>query len=283
MKKILIIGKNSYLGKSTYNWLLKYPKSYSVDTISVRDNKWKQENFSQYDTVINFVGLAHINNIKPEMKDDFYYVNRDLIVSIAEYAKQQGVKHFIHFSSMNVYGDCCDNIYNRYEVCPTSFYGDSKLQGDFGLQALEDDDFAVALIRPPFVYGKGCSGNYNIIRKIAVKTPVFPKYKNKKSMIYIDNLCELVRLVIDNNGRGIYTPQNRQLVSTVELVSAISKANGKCVRFTNIFNFMIPMGIRMTKLMKKAFGNDYYNLSMSSSFDWEYCVVDFEESIKRTE
>lgn len=206
MKNVLILGKNSYLGESLLKYLLKYPKNYNVDIVSTLNYEWKNVDFTNYDVVIDFAGIAHINNITPDMKDLFYSINRDLTIEIGEFAKANGVKHLIYFSSMNVYGDYCNNITDKTKVNPTSFYGDSKLQGDLGLEKLEDESFVVSHIRPPFVYGKGCSGNYNTISKIAKKVPIFPDFNNKKSMIYIDNLCEFVRLIInDEAGGGFYS------------------------------------------------------------------------------
>ena len=182
---------------------------------------------------------------------------------------------------MNVYGDYCNNLSNREDVNPSSFYGDSKLQGDLGLRKLVDADFIVAHIRPPFVYGKGCKGNYKIISKIATRIPVFPTYENRKSMIYIDNLCEFVRLVVENRMDG-YLTQNKELVSTAVLVGEIARQSGRKIWFTGLFNWLVPI-IKKMKIGKKAFCDDCYNLEISSYFDFEYCVVDFCESIKRTE
>ena len=75
------------------------------------------------------------------MKSLFYRVNRDLTIEIGKYAKEQGVKHFVYFSSMNVYGDNCERITDKNTENPTSFYGDSKLQGEIGLRKLEDKNF----------------------------------------------------------------------------------------------------------------------------------------------
>ena len=217
------------------------------------------------------------------MKDLFYSVNRDLTIEIGKYAKEHGVKHMVYFSSMNVYGDYCDNICDRDAVNPTSFYGDSKLQGDLGLKKLEDESFIIAHVRPPFVYGKGCSGNYNSISRIAKKMPIFPDFKNKKSMIYVDNLCEFIRLVIDTEMGGDLTPQNKELVSTSDLVRQIVKVNGKRIWFTKLFNWFIPIGNKFTRQVRRAFADDCYEINLSDYFDWKYCVVAFEESVKRTE
>lgn len=280
---ILIIGKNSYIGKNLKAWLNQYPEKYKTSTISVRDDRWKSYDFSKFDTVINCTGVAHINNIQEDMKNLFYSVNRDLAYELGKKAKIDGVSHFIHFSSMNVYGDYCDNVLNRDSVNPTSFYGDSKLQGDLELEKLSDDLFIVSHIRPPFVYGKKCSGNFNTISKIAHLTPIFPNYKNKKSMIYIDNLCEFIRLIIDDKLGGVFTPQNKELVSTTDLVAEIAENNNKKIVFTKLFNWILKLGNKKIKIIRRAFANDCYDLSLSDYFDFKYCIVDFKESIRRIE
>lgn len=280
---ILIIGKNSYIGKNLKAWLNQYPEKYKTSTISVRDNRWKSYDFSKFDTVINCAGVAHINNIQEDMKNLFYSVNRDLVYELGKKAKNDGVSHFIHFSSMNVYGDYCDNITDRDAVNPTSFYGDSKLQGDFELEKLKNNSFVISYIRPPFVYGKDCSGNFKTISKIAHLTPIFPNYKNKKSMIYIDNLCEFIRLIIDDKKGGVFTPQNKELVSTTDLVAEIAINNNKKILFTKLFNWILKLGNKKIKTIRRAFGNDCYDLSLSDYYDFKYCVVNFQESIRRTE
>lgn len=280
---ILIIGKNSYIGKNLKAWLNQYPERYNISTISVRDDQWKNYDFSKFDTVINCVGVAHINNIKDDMKNLFYSVNRDLVFELGKKAKNDGVLHFIHFSSMNVYGDYCNNITDREAVNPTSFYGDSKLQGDLELEKLQDNSFVISYIRPPFVYGKNCSGNFKTISKIAHLTPIFPNYKNKKSMIYIDNLCEFIRLIINDKAGGVFTPQNKELVSTTDLVAEITENNNKKILFTKLFNWILKLGNKKIKTIRRAFGNDCYDLALSDYYDFKYCVVNFKESIRKIE
>lgn len=283
MKKVLILGKGSYIGEALKCWLEQYPEKYDVSIVSTLDGEWKKADFSGLDSVVDFAGIAHINHIKKSMEELFYSVNRDLTVEMGKYAKEHGVRQFVFFSSMNVYGDSCNNITDRNKVNPTSFYGNSKLQGDVGLWKLQDDSFQVASLRPPFVYGKGCTGNYNTISKIAKMTPVFPDFKNKKSMIYIDNLCEFVRLIIDDGVGGIFTPQNKELVSTADLVREIAKISNRKIWFTKLFNWCIPVGNKIIRQIRRAFGNDCYDLKLSDYYDFKYCVVDFAESVRRTE
>lgn len=283
MKKVLILGKNSYLGESLFKWLSKTPDKYDVSIVSTLDGEWKNADFNNSDAVVNFAGIAHINKITEDMRGLFYSVNADLCIEMANWAKSSGVKQFITFSSMNVYGDFVDGLTDRRKVHPTSFYGDSKLAGDEGALKLSGPGFTVASIRPPFVYGKGCKGNYNSISKLVKKTFIFPTYKNKKSMIYIDNLCEFIRLVIDDCAGGVFTPQNKELKSTYELAKAIAKASGKRIWFTSLFNWLVAIAKKPSKTVRRAFSNDYYDLSISDYYGFDYCVVDFENSVKETE
>ena len=283
MKKVMIVGKDSYIGESFKRWLDQHPDKYSTEIVNPKNGEWKEADFTQFETVVSFAGIAHINNITEKMRDLFYSVNRDLSIEIATWAKKHGVKHFIIFSSMNVYGDYCDCVTDRFAVHPSSFYGDSKLQGDIGISKLEDETFIVSYLRPPFVYGKGCRGNYNSISRIAKRTPIFPTFKNKKSMIYIDNLCEFVRLVIDERTGGVLTPQNRELVSTSDLVKEIANCHQKKIWFTGLFNWIIRPACRMTKVFKRAFANDCYSPVLSNYWDFDYCLISFKESVRRTE
>ncbi len=97
MKKILILGKSSYLGQSFFVWMKKYPLNYEVNIVSTRNYEWKKEDFSYYDVVVDFAGAAHIKKISNDMKPLFYSINRDLSIELGEYSKRNGVKHFIFF------------------------------------------------------------------------------------------------------------------------------------------------------------------------------------------
>ena len=60
MKKILIIGKNSYVGGSVKDYLEKWPRKYHIEVISARGDEWKGFDFSRFDVVFYAAGVAHI-------------------------------------------------------------------------------------------------------------------------------------------------------------------------------------------------------------------------------
>lgn len=281
MKHILITGANSYIGTSFERWVKQYD-GYEVDTVDTMNGKWKEADFSKYDTVFHVAGLAHADP-KPEMRDLYYKVNTDLAVEVAEYAKKYGAKQFVFMSSIIVYGSNNTYITKNTKPTPKNFYGDSKLQADIRLHKLNDDKFKVVSVRPPMIYGKGSKGNYPRLSKLAKKIPAFPSVKNKRSMLHIDNLCEFLRLVIENNESGIFYPQNKEYVNTAELVKTIAEVNNKKLITIGIFNPVLKLLANRMTTFNKLFGDLVYDKSMSDYMDFGYCVRDFEESIRLTE
>ena len=284
MKRVLVTGANSYIGTSLKNWLEKEPENYIVHAVNMRDASWKNEDFSKYDTIFHVAGIAHVLS-NPKMEELYYKVNRDLAIETARKAKQEGVKQFIFMSSIIVYGDSSGRkkvIYKDTVPKPSNFYGDSKLQAEEGIKLLADDTFKVVILRPPMIYGKGSKGNYPKLAKIAKTIPVFPDIDNERSMLHIDNLCQLIKLIIDNEESGLFFPQNREYVNTSRLVSLIAEVNGKKVWLTKVFNPIIKLLGLKIGLINKVFGNLVYDQKMSE-YKTEYRIRDFKESIELTE
>src|SRR5690606_2947926 len=111
---------------------------------------------------------------------------------------------------------------------------------------LMDEFFKVVILRPPMIYGKGCKGNYPKLVKLAKILPVFPNIENKRSMLHIDNLCEFIKLMIDNGENGLFFPQNKEYVKTSELVKIIAEVHGRKIRFTKLFNFLLKILLKFS-------------------------------------
>lgn len=285
-KKILITGKNSYLGNQLAEWLSKQPKMYEVVKESVRDDKWETLDLSIYDVIVHVAGIAH-QDTKKNQEKLYYKINTDLTIDIATKAKNEGVKQFIFLSSMIVYGSSSKigetkTITTETTPVPSNFYGNSKLMAEKGIQLLQSASFNVAIIRPPMIYGRNSKGNYPVLAKFAKLIPIFPDINNQRSMLYIENLTEFIRLLIDNNDKGIYSPQNKEYVKTSEMVAKIAQVNNKNIKLTSVFNPIISRMGKRIKIVDKIFGNLVYDKSISV-YKEEYQIIDFIESIQRTE
>ncbi len=290
MKKILITGANSYIGTSFEKYIQeKYAERYIVDTVDMIDGTWREKDFSEYDSVFHVAGLAHCDNGKiNEQKVKLYYVvNTDLAVETAKKAKAAGVSQFIFMSSAIVYGESAPIGRKRVitkgtPVSPKNYYGDSKVQAENGIRPLSDENFKVVILRPPMIYGKGGKGNYPLLSKIAVKTPVFPYIKNERSMLYIENLCEFVRLMVENEEQGTFWPQNKEYSNTSEMVKMIAEAHGKKIWMVKGLSWLLRLLSPATVLINKAFGSFFYEMEMSEYKD-NYRLVSLAESVNKTE
>ena len=289
MKNILITGANSYIGTSVEKWLMKEPDKYNVDTLDMQNSAWKEYDFSKYDVVFHVAGIAHadVGNVTEEQKQLYYKINRDLTIEVAKKAKLEGVGQFIFMSSMIVYSGCSETfIAKDTEPKPLNFYGDSKWQADKEIQGLNASNFKVVVLRPPMIYGKGSKGNYPELAKLATKLPVFPKVKNRRSMLHIDNLCEFVRLMIDNNESGVFFPQNAEYTNTSEMVKLIADIKEHKIIMVPGFNWAINIMKKVPgkigNLANKAFGDLAYDMKLSE-YKEDYRVNTLEESIKLTE
>lgn len=287
MKKVLITGSGSYIGTSVEKWLERVPGAYQIKTVDMKEESWREQSFAGYDTVFHVAGIAHVS-ADPKKKELYFKVNKELAIETAEKAKKDGVKQFIFMSSLIVYGNSGKVgrkrmiSYNTKEA-PVDFYGESKLQAEQGMLPLADNNFHVAVIRPPMIYGRGSKGNYPRLSKLARKLPFFPRIQNCRSMLYIDNLCEFIRLVIDHESGGIFFPQNREYVSTSEMVKAIAECHNKKMHLTVFFNPFLYACAGFVGTVNKVFGNMAYEKEMSDDWDFAYCVADFKESVKQTE
>ena len=288
MKKILITGKDSYIGVSFENYIRQFD-GYSVETVDMIDGSWRNMSFAQYDVVFHVAGIAHsdFGKISEERKSIYYKVNTDLAIETAEKAKAEGVKQFVFMSSASVYGESAPigkikRITKDTQPSPANYYGDSKVQAEKGLELLKDGDFKIVVLRPPMIYGENCKGNYPTLSKFAKKLPAFPYVKNERSMLYVGNLTEFIKLMIDNNEDGVFFPQNAEYTNTSELVKLISQVHDKHLLLVKGFSWALKIMSKFTGLVNKAFGNLTYDMELSE-YKCNYRKYSLKESIEKTE
>ena len=281
---ILIIGRNSYIGNHVDDWLSGH--GHRVEQLDVLTDEWKTFDYSPFDAIVHVAGIVH----QPQCKDwDLYKrVNADMPLSIATMARAQGVRQYIFFSTMGVYGRgkrLTPNVIDENTpLHAEGLYGKSKLMAEKGLNELQGETFRVAIVRPPSVYGKGCRGGYiSGFASVARKLPVIPRaYEDvKQSFIYIDNLSELIRLIIDKNLHGVFCPQDDKAVSANELLQVISCGIGKEYRPSALLGFFVRL-LHSIPLVNKVYGGVEYVRSLSAIDGLNYVVVPFDEGMRRT-
>jgi nucleoside-diphosphate-sugar epimerase len=280
MKKILITGPNGYIAKQCHEFLNE--KGYTVNFISVRDNNWKNASFTSYDALIHLAAFVHHRENKKNAYK-YFSINRDLTLSLAAKAKKEGIKLFIFMSTMNVYDIKHLHIITKEtKPNPQTNYGLSKWQAEERLKEFNEDNFKIAIIRPPVVYGQGCKGNYQRLSKFIKLIPIFPNIENKRSMIHIKNLCQLIYIVINHNLDGLFFPQDKEYYTINDLVKSICQIHSKKIRLIKIHS-KVQLGLnKCFKLWRKIFTDLVYSKEMSK-IDYQYHLISNEEAIKMAE
>lgn len=294
-KKVLITGAGSYIGQTFMEYAQKhYHDNFEIEELDLKDESWKEKDFSNYDIIYHVAGIAHadVGKVSEETKKKYYEVNTELAVAVAGKAKREGAKTFIFMSSMIVYGESAP--YGERKVIdvttvpqPANFYGDSKLQADVAVRELADDTYKVIVLRPPMIYGKDSKGNYRTLAKLAKKLPIFPDVDNERSMLYIENLCEFLCQIMllkpYHRNSVVLLPQNGEWTKTSDMVKEIAKASGKRIAELKGLAPAVWIGSKMPGkiggLVNKAFGNNCYKFEASFYSGLKYQNTTVKQSV----
>ena len=279
LKKVLIFGAGSYIGDSFTQYV---QGRLDVTAVDSTNDLWNEIDFCCFDSVVYLAGIAHRK--QSESGSALYFaVNRDLAFSAACKAKADGVAQFVYFSSLYAFGVTKGEITGSDFSAPEDPYGLSKFEAEQQLRTLQSETFKIAVIRPPMVYGPGCRGNFPQLVRITKTSPFIPTKKNKRSMIFIDNLAEFLAIVIEERAEGLLCPQNKEYVATSKLMEEIAKSIGKKSIRTPVLNLFIHALSPLSSSLRSAFGSLYYGADVSRvPFVREYQLVGFEESVRKS-
>jgi nucleoside-diphosphate-sugar epimerase len=253
--KILIIGKNSFIGNSIIN----YSDFDEFSSISVRDSLPKIDFLMGFDVIIHVAGIVHQKDAIS--KDVYNEINTVLSFNIARLAKEAGIKQFIFISTVSVYGkpQKPNYTFKEYSSCrPINHYGKSKLEAEKQLLEMNDQEFKIAILRMPLVYGEHVRANMQSIIKLVDKIPLLPfgKLKNKRSFLGTQNLGKYIDALILKKSQGIYVACDSKPVSTEELVKLIAKYLNKKRILVPIPKFAIKIGRKILgPIVDKLYGS----------------------------
>lgn len=256
-KKILIIGKHSYIASNFKSYLADVHPDWNVDLCGASDGEWETISFSGYNCILFLAAVVHKKE-KGISYDIYRRVNCDFPVEVAKKAKEAGVEQFIFLSSMAVFGSKVEKITHKTPPNPDSFYSRSKYEAEQELEKLTDNCFYLAIVRPPMVYGKDCPGNYGRLKKLAQWTFIFPNTKNRRSMIEIGQLCKELCNIVEKTLSGIFHVQDETYINTAQMVKQIREEFGKNTWLISWMNWILVPLTKRNRLFKKVFGNLWY-------------------------
>ncbi|MDQ7083775.1 MAG: NAD-dependent epimerase/dehydratase family protein [Sulfurovum sp.] len=268
MKKILLTGASGFVGSY---FQTHYHQLFKIETFSFLKDDFEVLDIYGVDVIVHLSALVHQMDAKAD-EEAYERVNVTQTLQLAQKAKESGVGHFIFMSTVKVYGEESENIYDEDTACyPLDDYGKSKLKAEIALQKIEEDTFNVSIIRTPIVYGYGVKANmYNLI-KLIQKVPILPLggIHNRRSMVYIGNLCAIIIAIIESEKSGIFLAKDDETLSTSDLIREITLALDK-----KMFLVSFPLFVFLLQKFKPSFYQRLY-LSLEVENSKSKKVLDF--------
>ena len=192
--------------------------------------------FQGIDTVIYTIARTHqINEKGKELEILYNKINCDAMISLAKAAQSDGVKRFIFLSSLKVLGESNfkGQPFSHSSIPrPQGPYGNSKLKAEKCLTELSRvTGLEVVIIRPPLIYGPGVKGNLGtLVRALRLRMPLpfSTLSQNRRSLVSIENLCNLIRECIINPAAPgeIFLVKDQEDISTLGVINLLSKEIG---------------------------------------------------------
>jgi GlcNAc-P-P-Und epimerase len=275
-KKILVTGGSGFIGYHLHDYLaherivnldLEEPDFAYRSTFlrgDVRDPKIVAEAIKGCDAIWNMAAAHKDFGIS---RDEYFDINEQGMRVITQAATAEGIKKFVFFSSVAVYGDSMEAQSETSIPAPSNEYGASKLAAERVLEkwASEDASREVLIIRPVLVYGERNYGNmYRLMKQICKGQYVnIGEGLNIKSVAYVKNLVEAVLYLLNHiqSGVSIYNyadePQMTSHNIGKTIATALRKKDPISLPYWLVYSLALPFD-----LIKAITGKD---LAISSN------------------
>ena len=242
--RTLLTGGSGFIG-SHFHATLPNELLVNFDLVSPKfacDSQYVAGNIRDIDRIRETLGqfkCQRILHLAAEHKDfgikrdDYFLTNEHGTRNLCQVATEFGIKEFVFYSSVAVYG--ANNVPSTEALSPqpNSAYGESKLKGEAVLKqwAAEDPTRRVIIVRPAVVYGERNVANmFRLIRQ--VKSGRYfhvGAANNVKSIAYVKNLVDATLWLMENSSPGVvtYNYADKPQISSREIANRIAEEVGR--------------------------------------------------------
>ena len=195
--------------------------------------------------IVHLAAKVHTVPKTETERQDFFQVNRDGTIHLAEAAKRCGATAFVFVSTSGVYGDllshrtCSEND----EPQPRTPYTKSKHEAEVGLLAMQSLSFPIVILRPSVMFGPGDRGNFRkMFRMLYNGFIVLPgKAKAKKSILYVEDLAATIEFAASRPEcfkQRIYNVAAPEPYTMLDMIADVEKTTRK-----KSFTLTVPTGL----------------------------------------
>mgnify|MGYP001258432079 CR=1 FL=1 len=273
---ILITGSSGFVGSHLFSFLnskghlvvghTRNSNTRKLGTIicNFLESTPAVHELKNFDAVIHLVGKVHdVEGVG--LESEYETLNHSSVIAFAKNCSEAKVKKFIFFSTiktLDINIKRNDNLEGIYSIT-------KKKAEDSLLNFSKDTDMEINIIRPSLIYGQGVKGNLRtLIRLIKLGLcPPFPETNNRKYLIHIRDLSEIVESVLGSSldTKDIITATEIKPYSTRRVLQDLRQALGKGYTTATfpygLIRFLMhaPLGIGFK--LRKLFGDDQYEIS----------------------
>lgn len=259
LKRLTVDGLKSGIIASVRCAVVKWPASIKqVQKLDLLPSTNWGDVLQGVGVLVHCAGRAHI--MEDAAKDpllEYRQINVAGTLNLAQQAAKAGVRRFIFLSSIKVNGEATEigRPYQANDIpMPQDPYAISKMEAEHGLRNLSaQTGMEVVIIRPPLVYGPGVKANFSLMIQwlmSGIPLPLGGITTNQRSLVYVENLVDLICVCIDhpNAGNQTFLVSDDEDVSTTLLLKKMSRALGCSAR---LFQFPPSLFTIIAKLIGK--------------------------------
>jgi nucleoside-diphosphate-sugar epimerase len=235
MQSISITGASGFVGINLQDYLRRYRSVKSLSVRYIPNQKFHLEG----DAIIHLAGKAHdLKKVSNPL--EYYEANFELTKQLFDAFLQSEASVFIFMSTVKAVADEVDGILTEETIPnPKTHYGIAKRQAEEYILSKElPAGKRVYILRPCMIHGLGNKGNLNLLYQLVAKGLPWPlgDFKNKRSFLSIENLCFVVKELLDNTTTpsGIYNMADDEALSTNQLIALLGKSLEKKNKILNI-------------------------------------------------